>query len=588
MKKQLTHLQLLITTTLFVMGVVVLISPPQVQAQTCVECCTTISIGGCVPQCTAPFCGQDNGCGGICPDTDGGQPPAPTTIQPSGTYSFECTDTSNRVVFSWNGSGTLTERYQVRVYPQGAGSPDSIDCAASNTVCTTTTGTTYTYLPTQAIGRNITLAVRAVNNTCVPTGEFSPWATTSVSLEGEICGTFYLDNAGTCSGTANGPTTLNSGSSVVVTNTDGSTVTEATTGPAYTVGSIPYAPATWPSNIIATLNIVNTAPTAANYLQLAACNNASQAGLTSPDSQVNWYVQQYDLSHGPWWQSRGGLVFGKNGITTEIPAATCQADPAGRCVEYLVTKDLDDSSQSAGVPLSEAAINAEGYYSDRRPESNQPRVAGNGHSHASITRENYAYFTSGIDLSAVEQITQPTLTNLPAGVLLDGAGVSYRNGSLTIDAATPITVSNTESKVIFVNGDVTIRGTADPVISVQPGGFLAFIVSGNITIAPELGHTNLDASAQDANLEGIYVADGVVRIPSKGLTSEGDNKLVIAGTVVGWGGIELNRDFAFSDDVVSRAENNTRPTETFVFRPDLLLNTPDLLKRTNYVWQEVN
>ena len=99
-------------------------------------------------------------------------------------------------------------------------------------------------------------------------------------------------------------------------------------------------------------------------------------------------------------------------------------------------------------------------------------------------------------------------------------GVTIHEGDYVTDGE--ISVVDGENMIILVNGEVTISAN----INVDPGGFLAIISSGNITIGDSV-----------TNIEGVYVADGII---SSG-TSE--SQLIGEGIFTGWGGISLQRDF---------------------------------------------
>jgi len=50
---------------------------------------------------------------------------------------------------------------------------------------------------------------------------------------------------------------------------------------------------------------------------------------------------------------------------------------------------------------------------------------------------------------------------------------------------------------------------------------------------------------------------------------------------VGLSEVSLNRDFNSGDD------NDLYPTETFIYRPDFIKNTPEKMKRSQMLRQEV-
>jgi hypothetical protein len=119
-------------------------------------------------------------------------------------------------------------------------------------------------------------------------------------------------------------------------------------------------------------------------------------------------------------------------------------------------------------------------------------------------------------------------------------------------------VSAGDKYVVFVNGDLRI---SDDIV-VDPGGFLAFIVNGNVTVAPGV-----------ATMQGLYVMDNDF------VTEDDNTQLDVQGSVVAWGTFSVNRDLGNA--------NVTIPAEKFTYRPDLLTNMPDKMKVFALQWQEV-
>ncbi|HBU22070.1 TPA: hypothetical protein DEB02_03950, partial [Candidatus Beckwithbacteria bacterium] len=115
--------------------------------------------------------------------------------------------------------------------------------------------------------------------------------------------------------------------------------------------------------------------------------------------------------------------------------------------------------------------------------------------------------------------------------------------------------------VILVDGDVTIAQN----INVDEGGFLAIIASGNISV-----------NSAVTNVEGVYIADGVI---ATGTTGTGDEQLIAEGIFTGWGGFNLERDLD--------SGNNNEAAEYFIYRPDLQVNAYQYLTRSKYRWEEV-
>lgn len=143
-----------------------------------------------------------------------------------------------------------------------------------------------------------------------------------------------------------------------------------------------------------------------------------------------------------------------------------------------------------------------------------------------------------------------------------------------------------ESYTIFIDGNLTITDptNANQLTDVDEGGFLAFIVSGDITISETVGNEVLTDTT--SNLEGIFIADGLLTLESRGEAVGGDDRFIGEGSFISWTRVALDRDF--SDGVGREVENQDKPVESFIFRPDFIRNTPEFLTRPHTIWQESN
>ncbi len=151
--------------------------------------------------------------------------------------------------------------------------------------------------------------------------------------------------------------------------------------------------------------------------------------------------------------------------------------------------------------------------------------------------------------------------------------------------------------MIFVQNNLTIDSSTagEQIIQVAEGGFLAFIVGGDITVTGNVGYDAPDPvrdivfadpfAGAAPNIEGVFIADGNLTIDTLGTTVH-DNKFIGAGTFVGWSGVLLNRNYAEAGGLY-RTYNNKNPVSVFIYRPDLLVNFPEKMKEAQYEWQEV-
>lgn len=281
-----------------------------------------------------------------------------------------------------------------------------------------------------------------------------------------------------------------------------------------------------------------------------------------------------------WWQIQSGSGFAKGSsgyvAGSQVPDSDTCTTP--NCITSVVRPDLDLTSLTDGfIYTGGGNVIFNGFASYRNP---QVKPFG-----TSITRltENYDFFYRRAKLGLAPS---DTFTGEEDDALKPTTGETsyYHGGDITIQSGWD--VADDESYVIFIDGNLTFSdpGDINQLITVEPGGFLAFIVSGDITFEENLGNETLTDTA--TNVEGVYLADGEIIVESRGADAGGDDRFVGAGTFVGWGGVELDRDF---DDGADRGtENNDKPIELFIYRPDLVLNTPAIMKYPHRIWQETN
>jgi len=286
------------------------------------------------------------------------------------------------------------------------------------------------------------------------------------------------------------------------------------------------------------------------------------------------------VENGSWWQAKGGLV-GSNvaeglAIESNIPINTCQLPD---CDPSLMSTDLSGLSDSAGFVLTlGGSLKVNGGVTSR--PTNIFSV-GTGQSRY---YEYFDFFFRETDFGLLPidySLNSSSNAKKPNYSLNDVE--FYHKGDLHI--VNPWYVARGEKFVIFVEGDLYLAdedGLSDQIIQVEQGGFLAFVVSGNMYIDESIGNSNLNNLTP--NVEGVYIVNGVIEVQSRGVDRGGDDRFIGAGTFVGWSGVNLNRDF---DDGMGRdLENLDKPTEQFIYRPDFMINLPDVLKSSPTLWQQ--
>jgi len=323
------------------------------------------------------------------------------------------------------------------------------------------------------------------------------------------------------------------------------------------------------------------------------------SGLGAPDT-ADFFVRQNTLA-AAWWQTRGGNIYARSAIQTQVPVTTCDADSS--CDSALIAGAV--GSNTAGFALlgpgGTLTTTTEG--SSAYIQSAGSRTTANGAYATGVepSGETYSFLANNLNLSPVAVTSLSNLKTQIAALASGATGIYEYTGAgdLTLDktaAAIPLSVTAGKKVVVFVPNNLVIAnssGNASPVITdVAVGNFLMFVVQGNLTIEPEVGYTSVSTDPDTAtpNLAGVFVVDKQIIIQSDGVTTTADRKFIGSGTFVAWdtsstnASISLNRDLQDSDGMVNNATN---PAETFVYRPDFATNYPTELKVARYSWQEI-
>ncbi len=174
------------------------------------------------------------------------------------------------------------------------------------------------------------------------------------------------------------------------------------------------------------------------------------------------------------------------------------------------------------------------------------------------------YFTNLIPTSVSFNTVGPNAAqaDFDGGVASNGYYWYKSNGNLTLTGN--VTITGNRKVILFVDGgDFNINGKIN--IQTKGSGFFMAIVSGNINVGNSVTGV--------PSIEGLFVSDGTFS------TGTGNLPLTVRGTVVGWGGVNLQRDLGVG--------NNTAPAETFEYAPDFIVLYPRDLVQDRINWQEV-
>lgn len=286
-----------------------------------------------------------------------------------------------------------------------------------------------------------------------------------------------------------------------------------------------------------------------------------------PAREANWRVYN---GHA------GAMASTGTAIQSQIYSPPCELPT---CSPALMLQDLDGTADTEAVLISGGgSISTNGYYA---LDANREFTARGTQPTRFI--ENFSYFMKNSDLGLTPS---NDFTGQENDIQKPGTvkNAYYHQGDLTLQSQWAIAAD--ESYVVFVDGDLTLDDPSDlgQLTTVEEGGFLAFFVSGHIFFTESVGNATL--TDLTPNVEGIFLADNAIAVESRGTTNGGDDRFVFAGSLISWNLIDLRRDY---DDGAARSiENEDKPTEDFIYRPDLLRNTPEWLTRSHSIWQETN
>lgn len=518
----------------------------------------------CYPSCS-PRCGQADGCGGTCGTQDDGAPAAPAITTPAANGVYLQVDATGKVAIVWNATAK-SEYYQVELHP-------STDPAQTPGTTTNVYATWWSFTPAS---RYYSVRVRGINTSCGTDG--GTWsAYRNFQVLTPISGHIYYDQngiAGLSGGICTGPTT------VVPTEAGDLTIT-GTTVDGYVGGAMAsygsytmYLPHTTNSSLQANLYIGNSA----QWLCSCPAGCSYPSGINSPQANVNFYVLN---ATDPWWQVEGGpvSVYGTTGTVLRSLISPYCLPPA--CEPSLI-RNQNGSNTEGYVLTGGGDIDTSFLGGKQTNQIDQNRHSWFAKMNKTPAREDYGYFYKLLQLPASPESDFGASANnaaKPTGTKANpGAEAYFHSGDLVIGQAWDISAD--EIVFVVVDGNVEVSAPT----SVAKGGFFMIAASGNITFGAQLGHDNPDATG--AIVEGVFVADGQIRLPSRGTSAGGDKKFVGEGTFVGWSGFALERDY--DDGQGRRRLNNNAPVEYFRYRPDFLQNAPAIIKRAKQTWREVN
>ncbi|MCL5411891.1 MAG: hypothetical protein M1150_04140 [Patescibacteria group bacterium] len=359
-----------------------------------------------------------------------------------------------------------------------------------------------------------------------------------------------------------------------------------------------------------TSNCQTTTTSGYSFLNSVSPNEGHTVSITIPNHWLSTTPPSISVSVTPggtayvnfglndkqlgWFQTGGtGDVYAAGNVTVsqigyEASPAKFMLSPEG-VLSSSGSATINPSTAAPGkrvqnYPLASPNISYN-YYRNLATQTNvtiNPIINNNIYSLSSQNNPTQLFyeFKSGFNIEcpggAAASLGTVILAAQPKPMGPPGSSSNCSAGKWTIPANNQLT--------IFALGNLTIKSN----IVIPIGSSLTVISSGNITIDPEVGNSSMDetdSSFNDPSLEGVYIADGGITVAAQGPGST-EKRFIGKGAFLALGseGLTLNRDL----DRGSNRFNMDFPAEKFIYRPDLLVNAPSLLKKASYTWQETS
>lgn len=284
----------------------------------------------------------------------------------------------------------------------------------------------------------------------------------------------------------------------------------------------------------------------ANQIQASATafvsNNTGQAQCT--DSV--WITIQDRPEIAAWWQVRDADVTSGGRIGSPIPSGC-----GGTCSPYF---GLEGAGGYPGVVVHNSSVDWGNGEVARDPSERWVAK-----SRVILESVSGSYFFDRIPDTGAAEIAGPVIPKDYFG----RSGLQDKNGYYWIKHTQTGSVEiksqdiGARKVVVLIDKSSIVKISGPILVDENNGGFFMLVVKdGSIVVDDNLGDLN-------PTLEGIYFADHKFRSAE----NTSNKQLTVRGVVVGKAGIELNRD-------LGDTENETRPSEYFIFGPDLILNFP--------------
>lgn len=271
-----------------------------------------------------------------------------------------------------------------------------------------------------------------------------------------------------------------------------------------------------------------------------------------------------------WYQSQGGDLHTQGNISSLIPSTASNKNFS-----------IDTFSYPGVISWggTNANIGPSGSISSRKWWANSSYLP---------SKYSYDYFYKKLGAPTIDNFScNSACPNLNDALYLGKTTIFYSADNVQIDGNNSWAIPANTKAIVLVNGDLILSlNPNNQRITVPVGSFLGFFVKGNIKIDGGMGNKQTGYGIEPF-LQGVYFADGVIDTYASDLRGEGSGRRLIgAGVFYAKGGVLLKRDLKRDPNPLVMQNSNT-PAELFIFRPDLIMNSPRQLWTGSLNWVEV-
>jgi hypothetical protein len=446
--------------------------------------------------------------------------------------------------------------------------------ATSTPTPTRVPGTTITPTPSPIPG-----ATNTPTPTTIPGATNTPTPTpTPVSGDYFIKGGVYIDE--NLSRTKNGEETYIAGSITVRNiNTGVSLNTTSAEGTGFTSVLLPAGrySITYiaPEDTVVTYPTI-TPPTITMNLGPSCIDETPDGDPTCDPSgniiNVNFGIEPIELIPDPWIKGIGGDMRVDNGMENIIPDSSSYFSENYNSIYDKMDHGIvfGDSNLKLGDSTIEKA-NTSQWFADvpfSFPKVNTKySEMWNTLYKGGILTENDNFFRDACVPGGFPPDCE-LKTGLPGGVYSAG-----ENQNVTITNTSSYNFLSGQDYIFLIKKDLVIKTN----LIVPPGATVLFIVEGDIIVAPNV-----------SKIEGIYSTDNNFIVKSAcDVCGEFDIPLYINGSVIANANQELEEIGDFINERDLGSQNAITPAVTFKYRPDFVLNMPQLLRYKSYSIKEI-